>query len=232
MERYSCHDCPTRPLCLAAGLEPPMLSVLSDCILAGRAVRRGERLYRAGDAAVSCFVVRSGAFKTMVESGDGTLHVTGFHFPGELLGLSGQVDGRYRDSAQALDTSSACRLPLAELPTLWRLRGGASLLRLVGLCEHQGAEHAVNLCRPAADARVAGFLVSLGRRMKRLGRSERCLPTPMSRTDLANHLGMTLECLSRVLARLDRAGVISASRNQITCNDTGRLAALAGHLDH
>ena len=231
METYRCHNCPTRRLCLAAGLEGNALTALSECILASAPMNRSDYLYRAGDPAAHCFVVRSGAYKTFVLSGDGEVHVTGFHFPGELIGLSGQADGIHHDTAVALETSTACRLALDEVPTLWQIGSGPSLLRLMGLGERMGAEHHMLLSRPAADARVAGFLVALGRRMKRQGRSETSLPMPMSRTDLANHLGMTLECLSRVLARFSKAGLITATRTRITQEDPQRLDALAGHLD-
>ncbi len=231
MRSNPCETCPTRRLCLAAGLDAEGLSALSTCVMTSPPVKRGDYLYRTGDAAEHCFVVRSGAYKTFVLSGDGEEHVTGFHFPGELIGLSGQAGGRYRDSAAALETSTACRVPLADAALLWEIGSGPSLLRLVGRSEQLAAEDHMNLSRPAADVRVAGFLVSLGRRMKRLGRSECELPTPMSRTDIANHLGMTLECLSRVLARFAKAGLITATRTCITQNEPHALAALAGHLD-
>ena len=231
MEQTQCQTCPTRRFCLAAGLEGDALTTLSTCVAASSPMSRGDYLYRAGDAATSCFVVRSGAYKTFVLSGDGEEHVTGFHFPGELMGLSGQADGQHRDSAVALETSTACRVPLDELPRLWDIGSGPSLLRLMGAAEQMGAEEHMNLSRPAADARVAGFLVTLGRRLKHQGRSERTLPMPMSRTDLANHLGMTLECLSRVLGRFSKAGLITATRTCITQNEPKKLEALAGHLD-
>jgi CRP/FNR family transcriptional regulator len=231
MEFNHCRHCPTRRLCLAADLEDDAIGMLSRCVLPSAPMNRGDMLYRAGDCASHCFVVRSGAYKTFVLSSDGEEHITGFHFPGELIGLSGQAGGVYRNSASALETSTACRVPVDDMPTLWQIGSGRSLLRLMGFREQLGAEDHMNLSRPAADARVAGFLVTLGRRMKRQGRSEYSLPLPMSRTDLANHLGMTLECLSRVLARFVRSGLITASRTRITQDQPSTLEALAGHLD-
>lgn len=226
----SCHVCPTRRVCLAAGLERRTLTALADCVLSSAPMRRGDYAYRAGDPAEHCFVVRSGAYKTFLESADGDVHVVGFHFPGELLGLEGLADGVHRESAVALETSTACRFSLDDVPELWRIGSGRSLMRLVGQCEQQSALHQLNLSRCAADARVAGFLIGLGRRMQRLGCSDTSLPMPMSRTDLANHLGMTLECLSRVLGRLARSGVISASRTRIVLEEPEQLSALAAHL--
>ena len=231
MDDNRCLSCPTRRLCLAADLEQAAAARLAECLRMIAPLHHGDVLYRAGDAASSCFVVRSGSFKTCVESADGHMHVTGFHFPGDLMGVAGQAEGVHCDTAVALETSTACRLALEEMPTIWQLGSGAALLRLVGRSEREAAQHQMNLSRPAADARVAGFLVSLGRRMKRGGRSAISLPLPMSRTDLANHLGMTLECLSRVMNRMSRAGFITATRSQVVQHRPAELEALAAHVD-
>ena len=79
----------------------------------------------------------------------------------------------------------------------------------------RATQHQLQLVQTRADVRIAGFLVQLGERQSKLGWSDRELKTPMSRTDLANYLGMTLECLSRVLAKFGRAGLIEASRTHI-----------------
>ncbi len=226
-----CHECPTRRLCLAAGLQGEALDELGTCVRPSAPMSKGEYLYRAGDVAGACFVVRSGAYKTFALSASGEEYITGFYFPGELLGLSGQADGCYRDSAVALETSTACRVRLEDVPALWRIGGGDSLLRLVGQAERMSADDHMNLSQSAAGARVAGFLMTLSRRMKQQGRDPRVVPTPMSRTDLANYLGMTLECLSRVLARFAKAGLVTASRAHVTLEDPDQLKALAVHLE-
>jgi CRP/FNR family transcriptional regulator, anaerobic regulatory protein len=226
-----CRECPTRRLCLAAGLDNAALDRLTACIKPSAPMAKGDYLYRAGDPAIDCFVVRSGAFKTFVVSAAGEEHVTQFCYPGELLGMAGQASGEHRESASALTTSTACRLRLDDIPTLWSIGSGASLLRLLGQAERLGSDVHVNLSQSRADARVAGFLVNLAKRMQHQGRDPSRLPTPMSRTDLANHLGMTLESLSRVLARLSKAALISAGRTEITVQAPAGLEALAGHVD-
>tara|TARA_Y100001933_G_scaffold247955_1_gene281331 strand:+ start:1478 stop:2182 length:705 start_codon:yes stop_codon:yes gene_type:complete len=222
-----CRDCATRRLCLGAGLGDESLDALSGCMTPSEPMQRGQYLYRAGDTAAGCYIVRSGAYKTVVNDGQGGEHVIGFHFPGEILALGGQSEGRHTDSAVALDTSTACRVPTERLPRLWSLGTGPSLLRLIGQQDQLSAQHQTNLARSGAEIRVAGFLVSLARRMERQGRDTESLPLPMSRTDLANHLGMTLECLSRIFARMTRAGVISAGRHHVIQQQPERLRALA-----
>lgn len=234
-QKPTCSQCPTRRRCLGAGLDGECLNALNEAVEPSQPLQRGDTLYHAGAPADCCFVVRSGVFKTWVISRDGELHVTGFHYPGDVIGLSGCADGRFRESAVALETGTACRVPLADAARMLALPGGAtvlsSLLRLVGQAERQHLDEHTNLSRSRADQRVAGFLTSLALRLGALGRDTRWLPLPMSRTDLANHLGMTLECLSRVLARLSRSGPIRAERHGIRLVDPDGLRALAGHLE-
>ncbi|MEZ5560423.1 MAG: helix-turn-helix domain-containing protein [Pseudomonadales bacterium] len=225
-----CNECPTRQLCLAQGLDAEGLTELSSCVDASAPLGRGDYLYRAGDGAVSSYVVRSGVFKTIIVTPTGEEYVTGFHYPGELIGISALATGCHTDTAVALDTSTACRVHLEELPTLWGHGSGLSLLRLIGEIEQAAQRDHINLSQGKADARVAGFLMSLSRRMHRLGRDPDVLYTPMSRTDLASHLGMTLESLSRVLSRFAKAGFIRASRREIDLVELETLETLAGHL--
>jgi CRP/FNR family transcriptional regulator, anaerobic regulatory protein len=226
-----CQECPTRQLCLAAGLDRRALERLASCTKPSAPLARGDYLFRAGDPASGCFVVRSGAFKTFAISAAGEEHVTGFYFPGELLGMAGQATGEHHESASALMTGTACRVQLEDIPTLWDIGSGPSLLRLIGQAERLSSADRINLSQSRADARVAGFLLALSRRMRHQGRDPHRLPTPMSRTDLASYLGMTLECLSRVLSRLSRAGFINSARNEITVRAPNDLEALAGHVD-
>jgi len=193
----------------------------------GEPLQRGENLYRAGDPAQGCYVVRSGVVKTVVTDADGGEHVTGFHYPGDLIGMSGQSEGEHLDSAIALDTSTACRVPLNQLPELWALGSGQQLLALLGRSQQHAVDQQALLARHGAESRLAGFLVGLARRRERQGLAGDRLPLPMTRTDLANHLGMTLECLSRVLSRLSRRGVITAARREVTQNQPDALRAMA-----
>lgn len=229
MAHTPCQDCPTRRLCLAAGLEDDALEELSACVRPSQPMRKGELLFRSGDPGGDCFVVRSGSYKTFTLTASGDEYVTGFYFPGELVGLSGMSVDERHDSAMALETSTACRLRPDDVPTFWRLGSGRSLLRLVGQNEQLGIDHHVALSHAGADARVAGFLLGLSGRMKQQRRDHRNLPLPMSRTDLANYLGMTLESLSRVLSRLGRAGLIEAARTRVTLLDAHGLHTIAGY---
>lgn len=224
-----CSLCPTRRLCAAADLEEDVLPLLAACMRTSLPMAKGDHLYREGDPAESCFVVRSGVYKTSTVSSSGHEYITGFYFSGELIGFNGQRDGRYLDTAIALETSTVCRLLIRDLPKLWSIGGGPPLLRMLAERQDCATRQQINLCQSRADARVARFLLESSKRMQRLGRDSALIPTPMSRTDLANYLGITLECLSRILARFRNAGLIRAERTEIQILVLANLESLAFH---
>ena len=191
---------------------------------------RSDYLYRMGDNADRCYVVRSGVFKTVTVTGSGDEYVTGFFYPGELIGFSGQAEGRFPDSAVSLSNGTACRIRFRDLPRLWSLGAGPSFLRLIAEREQADTLVHINLGQKKAEVRIAGFLQQLMKRLSRLGFDPLCVPTPMSRTDLASHLGLTLESTSRVISRWKKAGVIETSRDQICIKQPDELATLAYHL--
>lgn len=229
-QRADCRECPARRLCLAAGLDEQALEQLSARMVPSPPMLKGTYLFRAGETSRDCFLVRSGSFKTVTGNRRGEEYVIGFHLPGDLLGIAGQGISHHLESAVALETSTVCRLQPKDLPELWRMTGPA-LLRLVGQTGRRATMDRVNLARSGADARVAGFLSALGGRLQLQGRDPGLLHLPMTRGDLANHLGMALETLSRTLAGMVRTGLISMSRTRVEVLDPDGLAALASHLD-
>lgn len=225
-----CRTCPTRVACTARDLDDSTLDAFGNCIDISPVLQRNDYLYRPGEPGNGCFVVRSGVFKSVTVTPAGEEYVTGFHYPGELLGLTGEATGVHDDCAQALTASTACAVPHSEFRQVFNIGAGDSLLRLLAERECNNRDLENNLRQSRAEARIAGFLVLLTRRLERLGFDRAVLPLPMSRTDLANHLGLTLECLSRALGKWKRAGIISTEKDRIAILAPAMLMTLADHL--
>ncbi len=228
--REGCGLCPTRHLCAARDLPDAAVDALSDCLTTTAPMNKGEYLYRTGDEAESWHVVRSGVFKTVTVTPDGEEYVTGFYYPGEILGLDGPASGSHSDTAVALGVSTACSLALSKLPEVWAVGAGGSLLRLIAEHERNESMLRINLSQSRAEARIAGFLKLLMDRTERLGFDPTMLAMPMSRTDLANHLGLTLECVSRVLSKWRKAGVLDTDRTTMKIIESDALTTAAYHL--
>ncbi len=221
-----CSSCPTRQHCLAQDLAPEALARLASRLAQPVVLRRGEFLYRMGDASRVVHIVRSGAFKTLTVSATGEEHVTALHFAGELFGLMGLTRGVHEDSAMALDSSTVCHVHRHDLPELWSIGCGDAFLKLVGDRETWGTRHLIRLSSTKATSRLASFLLDRSRRQMAMGQTPDGLYLPVSRTDLANHLGMTLESLSRVISRMNKAGIVETTRDRFVIRKMADLSLI------
>jgi CRP/FNR family transcriptional regulator len=113
-----CKDCSLAVLCLPLSLDMEDLDALDEIVKRGRPLKKGEFLFRQGDAFNAVFAVRSGSLKTFSVTDLGEEQITGFHLPSELVGLSGMDTELHPVSAQALETTSVCEIPFERLDEL------------------------------------------------------------------------------------------------------------------
>jgi CRP/FNR family transcriptional regulator len=229
VQENRCYVCPTRSVCLATDANNSQLAQLPDHFRCVETLSRGKYLYRAGDTAVAHYHVRAGMLKTYVIDAEGGQYVTGFYLPGEVLGNI-QVAGVFAETAIALETSSVCELDENGMVGCAEMGLVVPLLRQLANNAGIQAQQQINLRQSSAQHRFAGFCVMYAQRLRHLGRDCTHLPTPMSRTDIASYLGMTLESLSRVISKLHSAKVISASRYAIDILQPDTLNALGEHV--
>lgn len=214
---HSCSNCSIRSHCLAGELNSKQLEKFESVRSTVRILRKGQQLFRSGEHFNAFYIVRSGTTKVSVTAEDGNEQVTGFYLPGEILGIDGVGNNHYQSTAVALATSSVCVLPFQKLASLgndlpalqmqlWRkaskeITGKQDMLLSMG--------------RKDSEARIAGFLLSLSLRFKNIGYSGASFNLSMGRQDIGNYLGMTLETVSRILTRFEKAGLIKKERRNI-----------------
>ena len=109
-----CSTCSLRELCLPMGLSEEEVEHLDRLVSNRRQLKRGDCLYRNGDAFASIYAVRSGFFKSRVTSDDGRDQVTGFHMPGEIIGMDGIGTERHTLDTVALEDSEAFLINLSQ----------------------------------------------------------------------------------------------------------------------
>lgn len=225
----SCGECVLHPLC-----KPPLAGIdeierLSGAVLPRRPLARDAVLFRAGDPMRSAFVSQSGGFKTVAMNEAGDEQVIGFYFPGELIGLEGLRDGRFRTDAVALEAAQVCEVPLTALERVAAQRPEfqRQMLKAVGegMARHQ--DHLELLGRKQAQERLAMFLHGLCERQRRLGQDARRLHLPMSRADIGSYLNLVIETVSRGLSKLQDEGVIDVRGRAVTVLKPAVMAALA-----
>jgi CRP/FNR family transcriptional regulator len=230
MPRAGCATCCVREICLAGGLEGAELERFSELALAARRVERGAALYHHGERFTALYAVRSGAFKTVGLSRAGEEKVTGFHLPGELLGLDAIASGRHDYRAVALEDSEVCVLPFPALERLARTVPALQhrLLRAISGEISRDGGLMLLLGGMSAEQRLAAFLLSLSRRYERMGYDPRRFVLRMTRQEIGNYLGLTLETVSRIFSRFHREGVIAVEQREVELRDPQALCAIVG----
>ena len=227
----ACSSCCLRGACLPSGLSAAEMTQFSEITASKRRVARGHTLYLVGDAFESLYAVRSGAFKTVGVSRDGTEKITGFHLPGELLGLDAINGGRHGYNAVALEDSEVCIIPFAQLEqmalTLPALQH--QLLRLISGDISRDHGLMLLLGSMTAEQRLAAFLLSLARRHQRLGYAGDRFLLRMTREEIGNYLGLTLETVSRLLSRFQREGLLAVHQRDVEILAGDRLMEMVGH---
>jgi len=224
--RGQCAACEIRELSVCGALNETELARLRQIITSSK-IDAGRTVISEGDPANDLFNVVRGCVKLYKLLPDGRRQVTGFLFPGDFLGIA--LNDTYAYSAEAIEPLQLCRFPrkrlealLVELPRLER--------RLLGETAHELAaaqDQMLLLGRKTAKERVASFLVTLSRRAEKRGRPASPLDVPMSRTDMADYLGLTTETVSRTLTQLRKAKLIAiAGRDGIAILDPKGLSAL------
>nr|WP_298137614.1 fumarate/nitrate reduction transcriptional regulator Fnr [uncultured Pseudomonas sp.] len=225
-----CNDCSLSSLCLPLSLNMEDMDALDDIVKRGRPLKKGEYLFRQGDAFASVFAVRSGALKTFSLSDTGEEQITGFHLPSELVGLSGMDSEAYPVSAIALETTSVCEIPFdrlddlsVQLPQLRR-----QLMRIMSREIRDDQQMMMLLSKKTADERIATFLVNLSARFRARGFSANQFRLSMSRNEIGNYLGLAVETVSRVFTRFQQNKLLEAEGKEVHILDPIELCALAG----
>jgi CRP/FNR family transcriptional regulator len=154
--------------------------------------------------------VQTGAVKVESVSEEGINMVDGFYFPGEIFGLDGVGDQRYRNDAIALETTWVCEMQYEQLqalcvhlPVLLN-----NIFKIMGAQIRQVSDVMVHNRYLPADKRLLAFLeaLSVGDLVKKS--YDGSIHLPMSKADMACYLGLRPESLSRALSKLAKEGLI------------------------
>lgn len=231
--KVACGDCTLFQLCLPVGMDPPDLARLEGIIQRRRPLQRGEFVFRMGEGFHSIYAVRSGSVKTFVLTEDGREQVTGFHLPGELLGLDAISGEVHPCTARALETASLCEIPFDQLETLWAVIPALprQLMRVMGKEILHDQTLLMLMSKKNAEERLAAYLLNLSMRFGRRGYSLRDYNLSMSRSDIGNYLGLAKETVSRLFTRFERDGLLRFEARRFWVANSARLTELADRQD-
>jgi len=227
--RASCSTCSMHQLCLPMGLGENDMDRLDKIIGRRRKVARDDYLYRMGDTFTNLYAVRVGHFKTCQINAGGEQQITGFQMTGELLGMDAISTDRHHCNAVALEDSEVCEIPFPRLEELFGTM--PTLLRHFHrmMSQEITREQSVMLLlgNMRAEQRFAAFLVNLASRYTTRGYSSTNFQLRMSREDIGNYLGLTIESISRLLSKFKKQGLLKVNNREIELLDLTMLKAMA-----
>lgn len=222
-------NCNTHGLCKFSDACAGPAASMNPLIVHRRRVARGGQLFRTGEPFNSLFVLRSGFIKTVVLTQDAREQVTGFHMEGDVIGLAGIGTRRYTTDAIALDNTEVCVFPFDRVAAMAQSVPELHNRLHAIMSREIVREHSLMLmlgCMHAHE-RVAAFLVDLMERLSACGWSGSETLLRMTRNDIGNYLGLTLESVSRAFSELARQRIIAVKLRHIQILDAARLRLMA-----
>lgn len=166
---------------------------------------RNAEIFGQGEAADYVYRVVSGAVRTVRFSSEGRRQIIAFHLPGDVFGLD--FAARHGFAAEAVSDAEILLVRRALVDTA-AANNSATMRALLTLATDQmreAQEHAVILGLKGAAERLAAFLIRMADRLR--GAKE--LDLPMSRADIADHLALTIETVSRAFSQMERDHAIA-----------------------
>jgi len=199
-----------------------------DAHMVARNYRPHELVCAQGEPATEVFQVRRGVLKVYKLTPDGRRQIVGFLGEGDFLGLIGEAE--YPCSAEAVTDAAVGRLPVAKLDRLVELSPilGRRLLAVARREIATAQDQMLLLGRMSPLERLATFLLRQAQAAEDRGGSPERVSLPMSRLDIADHLGLTIETVSRCFTKLRKARIIELPQAaRVVVRDADRLADLA-----
>jgi len=213
----TCTSCNLREMCLPGGVCMEDLQQVQSIVYARRRVKRGERLFSAGDEFTAIYAIRSGFFKTSVVDGEGREQVTGFFMAGELLGMEGIGSGQHAGTAVALEDSEVCVMPYSLVETMAHDYPVLQRHLHAVLSREIVRDHGVMMLLGSmrAEERLAAFLTNLSKRFVRRGYSPSDFHLRMTREEIGSYLGLKLETVSRLFSQFQKDGLIAVEQKHV-----------------
>ncbi len=169
-------------------------------IAISRNIGKGHVFIEESDPATDFFNITAGTAKLYKRLPDGRQQIVGFAEAGDFLGLA--VSTTYSFSAEAIEPLHACRFPRLKLMRLLRTLPQLEHRLLESACQElvMAQEQMLLLGRKTAQERVASFLMERSRAAAACGLPPGHIRLPMTRTEIGDYLGLTVETVSRTMS--------------------------------
>lgn len=224
-----CVHCTVRPHALCSQVEPTGMETLRSMARIALFPNRSV-VFDQGSVLRNVFIITRGMVRLFRLMPDGRRQITGFLGPGDLLGGI-KVKANAHCSAQAISDLVVCGFDRSSFSAFLQANPTLCMTLLVVATDEIEAQydHAMLLGRKHAAERIAAFLLLLSARWKPIGLNPNVVGLPMPRSDIADHLGLTIETVSRTFAKFKQSGLIEVpDAKTVILSNAPALYDLAG----
>jgi CRP/FNR family transcriptional regulator, anaerobic regulatory protein len=204
----ACLECDVRSMAVCAALDDGEVGAL-ERIMTPRTLEHDQTLAEEGDPRSHVYTLTSGMLRLSSALPDGRRQITGFLMPGDYFGLAG--DRVHTQTAEAVAGCNLCAFPVREMDKLLasypRLKDRLFVMTQLALRQAQDSQMILGRLTPLE--KLAAFLLVFSRRAAAHKQKENPVLLPMSRADIADFLGLTVETVSRSFSELKKRGVIA-----------------------
>ena len=225
-----CRNCQIREDTVAGVLTLDELDKL-DAIMISRNFGAGSTIFVEGDTAKSYYNIYDGVVRLIKLLPDGRRAVLGFLFKGDFFGLPD--DGVYAYSAEAVSPVKMCCFPIEKMERLFEEMPKLehSLLgKMMGMLS-RSQNRMAELARKSPRERLAAFIINLSA-VSGIDPDTGVFPVPMSREDISDYLGLTIETVSRTFSAFAREGLIAIEgRRHLKIRDKNALIKISEGIE-
>jgi len=224
----ACEICTSRHLSLCSVLDKPELDALA-LISIDMNKKAKQTICSEDDAADYLYNVRSGAVRISKMLSDGRRQITGFLFVGDFFGLS--CEDKYSYTAEAITDVEICRFQRAKIIEAFQKipKLNQRVFEMTRNELQSTHEQMLLLGRKTAQEKLCSFLLDMAKKSRvQGGLAENEVTLPMSRSDIADYLGLTVETVSRQFTNLNKQGLIGLDgAHRVFLKDPDALTDLA-----
>jgi CRP/FNR family transcriptional regulator, anaerobic regulatory protein len=224
-----CEQCSIGPLCM------PSAQYQHSCKFSKYkiTIAKNQLLVKAGQPFSKLYAVHSGCLKSYSVTKEGKEQILGFYLPGDIVGFEAMTYHKYINSVKALSNTTICEFNYHDFIAFIESNNEARsiTLRLMSTEILNYQKLLLMLSQKNAEKRLASFIYSIYYRYALRGFTSTNIKLAMSRHDIANHLGLTIETISRILKRLQQLDILHVKGKHIFIKNLAELIKFSGELE-
>lgn len=219
-----CELCSVGSICIPMLLKNTLHTVLDR----KQSFLKNEVIVKEGDPFEKFYIIHSGAVKTYVTV-NGVEQINGFYLPGDIVGFDCIVTKKHNNSIKALSNTLTCELKYNELMELIVNNPDAreTIFNLMSQDILNYQKLVLSYSQKNAEEKLAAFVCGLYTQYAKRGHTSLNIKLSMSRTDIANYLGLTIETVSRIFSRMQDLNILAVKGKYISIKSISALFDLA-----